>query len=59
MGYLEAAIHHYLVGGDDEVEGYGMAELDASGGAGGHLILVGAGWGDADVGVASAAAADG
>ena len=59
LGYLEAAIHHYLVGGDDEVEGDGLAELDASGGAGGDLILVGAGWGDADVGVAAAAAAGG
>jgi hypothetical protein len=46
-----------LVGGDGEVEGYGLGELDAGGGAGGDLILIGSGWRDADVGVASAAAA--
>ena len=46
-----------LVGGDVEVEGYGLGELDAGGGTGGDLILVGAGGRDADVGVASATAA--
>ena len=48
-----------LVGGDDQVEGYGLGELDAGGGAGGDLILIGSGRGGADVGVASAAAAGG
>jgi hypothetical protein len=47
------------VGGDGEVEGYGLSELDSRGGAGGDLILIGAGWGGADVGVTSAAAAGG
>ena len=41
-----------LVRGDSEVKGDRLGDLDASGGAGGDLILVGAGWGGADVGVA-------
>ena len=36
-----------------------MGDDFAGGGAGGDLILVGAGWGDAYVGVASTAAAGG
>jgi hypothetical protein len=46
-----------LLRGDGEVEGYGLGDLDAGGGAGGDLILVGAGWGAAEVGVASVATA--
>jgi hypothetical protein len=48
-----------LAGGDGEVEGDGLGELDASGGTGGNLILIGAGWSGSDVGVASATAAGG
>ena len=47
------------MGGDGEVEGYGLGELDSGRGGGGDLVLVGAGWRGADVGVASAAAAGG
>ena len=47
------------MGGDGEVEGYGLGELDAGGRAGGDLVLIGAGWGGADVGIASASAAGG
>jgi hypothetical protein len=46
-----------LMGGDGEVEGDGLGELNSGGGAGGDLILVDAGWRGADVGVASTAAA--
>ena len=41
------------LGGYDEVEGYGLGELGAAGGAGGDLILVGSRWGVAEICVGS------
>ena len=47
------------MGRDGEVEGDGLGEFDSGAGAGGDLVLVGAGWRGADVRVAAAAAAGG
>ena len=48
---FEMTIRLFLLGGDGEIEGYGLGDLDAGGRGGGDLILVGAGWGVAEVGV--------
>jgi hypothetical protein len=42
-----------LLSGYDEVEGYGLGEGGVAGGVGGDLILVGSGWGVAEVCVRS------
>ena len=39
-----------LLSGYDEVEGYGLGEAWVAGGVGGDLVLVGSGWGVAEVG---------
>jgi len=47
----------WWLAGYGEVEGYRLGELDSVGGGGGDLVLVDAGWGVAEAGISSAAAA--
>ncbi len=38
-----------LLGGYNEIEGYGLGKVWVAGGVGGDLILVGSGWGVAEI----------